>query len=150
MRSKQMIINAPTPTYINSTWAALAIGILGYLVGLWNADIQLNEKGFYFAIFLLGMFSAVTLQKTIRDQAQGIPVTKIFMAMSWSTLATSIVLLVIGLVNATISFSEKGFYAMAFTLCLFAVITVQKNIRDLSDAQMAASTTPAARQENID
>lgn len=150
MHSKQMIINVPTPTYINSTWAALAIGILGYLVGLWNADIQLNEKGFYFAIFLLGMFSAVTLQKTIRDQAQGIPVTKIFMTMSWSTLATSIVLLVIGLINATMSLSEKGFYGMAFTLCLFAVITVQKNIRDLSDAQTAANMTPAARQDEID
>ena len=29
--------------------------------------------------------------------------------------------------------SEKGFYGMAFILSLFAIITVQKNIRDLTN-----------------
>lgn len=28
--------------------------------------------------------------------------------------------------------SEKGFYAMSFVLSLFAVVAVQKNVRDLS------------------
>jgi uncharacterized membrane protein YiaA len=40
-------------------------------------------------------------------------------------------LLVIGLWNADLFLSEKGFYGMAFTLSLFAAIAVQKNIRDV-------------------
>ena len=35
-----------------------------------------------------------------------------------------------GLWNATLTASEKGFYAMSFLLSLFAAIAVQKNTRD--------------------
>ncbi len=42
----------------------------------------------------------------------------------------------IGLYNAgSIVLSEKGFYAMAFVLSIFAAITVQKNIRDTQKAR---------------
>jgi uncharacterized membrane protein YiaA len=46
----------------------------------------------------------------------------------------SIVLLVVGLWNATLLRSEKGFYAMSFTLSIFGAIAVQKNTRDLQQA----------------
>jgi len=39
-------------------------------------------------------------------------------------------LLIIGLWNADLGLSEKGFYGMSFTLSLFAAIAVQKNTRD--------------------
>lgn len=42
-----------------------------------------------------------------------------------------IVLLALGLWNATMALSEKGFYIMAFLLSLFGAVAVQKNIRDL-------------------
>jgi uncharacterized membrane protein YiaA len=44
----------------------------------------------------------------------------------------SILLLTIGLWNAEIGSSEKGFFAMSFLLSLFAAVAVQKNIRDLA------------------
>ncbi|MFG7878191.1 YiaA/YiaB family inner membrane protein, partial [Klebsiella pneumoniae] len=37
------------------SWIALIGGIVTYLVGLWNADMQLNEKGYYFAVLVLGL-----------------------------------------------------------------------------------------------
>ncbi len=135
-------VNKPTSAYIFSTWGVLAIGVLGYLIGLWNAELQLNEKGYYFAVFLLAMFSAVTLQKTIRDKSEGIPVTNVFMGMCWVAFFSAIALLVIGLINATMLLSEKGFYGMSFVLSLFAIITVQKNIRDLTNEQ--GITDPSA------
>ena len=127
--------NLPSSTYIFATWGVLAIGVLGYLVGLWNASLELNEKGYYFTVFLLAMFSAVTLQKTIRDKEEGIPATNVFAAMCWVAFSSSIALLIIGLVNATMLLSEKGFYGMSFILALFAIITVQKNIRDLTNEE---------------
>lgn len=45
----------------------------------------------------------------------------------------------VGLWNATVDRSEKGFFAMAFLLSLFGAIAVQKNTRDI-----AASETPSA------
>jgi uncharacterized membrane protein YiaA len=126
-------INKPTSAYIFATWGVLAIGVLGYLLGLWNATLELNEKGFYFAVFLFAMFSAVTLQKTIRDKEEGIPVTGVFTGMCWVAFFSSIALLVIGLFNANMLLSEKGFYGMSFVLSLFAIITAQKNIRDLTN-----------------
>lgn len=46
-------------------------------------------------------------------------------------------LLGVGLWNATLAMSEKGFYGMAFCLALFSAIAVQKNIRDLAPYKKA-------------
>ncbi len=134
MTSAEQSINQPTTAYVFATWAALAIGVFGYLIGLWNATLEFNEKGYYLAVFLLSMFAAVTLQKTVRDKEEGIPVTGIFSSICWVAFLAGIALLILGLFNAQMLLSEKGFYCMAFALSLFAVITTQKNIRDVAGA----------------
>ncbi|MFH6768888.1 inner membrane protein YiaA [Gaetbulibacter aquiaggeris] len=121
----------PTPAFIGASWFALLIGMTSYCIGLWNADMQLNEKGYYFTILLFGLFSVISLQKAVRDKLENIPITEVYYGISWFTTVASIVLLVIGLWNADLFLSEKGFYGMAFTLSLFASIAVQKNIRDV-------------------
>ena len=133
--------NRPTTAYIAATWAALAIGVSGYLIGLWNANILLNEKGYYLAVFLLAMFSAVTLQKTVRDKQEGLPTTNVFVGMCWAAFFSAVALLGLGLFNAVMALSEKGFYGMAFILSLFSIITVQKNIRDLTDKDGVTSSS---------
>jgi uncharacterized membrane protein YiaA len=120
----------PTPAFIGASWLALGIGLISYCTGLWNSDMMLNEKGYYFTLILFGLFSSISVQKCVRDRAEGIEVTEIYYGISWFTTIASIVLLVIGLRNADLLLSEKGFYAMSFTLALFASIAVQKNTRD--------------------
>jgi uncharacterized membrane protein YiaA len=146
MQTTSHRVYKPTQAYISATWAALAIGVIGYLVGLWNANILLNEKGYYLAIFILAMFSAVTLQKTVRDKQEGLPTTTVFVGMCWAAFFSSIALLGIGLFNADMFLSEKGFYGMAFILSLFAIITVQKNIRDLTNDD---GTTPSSAYPGV-
>ena len=121
----------PTPAFIGAAWVALGIGLISYCIGLWNAEMELNEKGYYFTIILFGLFSAISVQKCVRDRAEGIEVTDIYYGLSWFTTIASIILLMIGLRNADLLLSEKGFYGMSFTLALFASIAVQKNTRDL-------------------
>ncbi|MBK9576233.1 MAG: YiaA/YiaB family protein [Fibrobacterota bacterium] len=123
----------PSAAFIGASWASLLTGIVAYLVGLWNATMQLNEKGYYFTILMYGLFSAVTLQKVVRDRQEGVRVTGIFFGISWFSLILSVLLLSVGLWNATLSLSEKGFYAMSFVLSLFSAVAVQKNVRDLGD-----------------
>ena len=120
----------PTPAFIGASWVALGIGLISYCIGLWNSDMLLNEKGYYFTVILFGLFSAISVQKCVRDRAEGIEVTDIYYGISWFTTLTSIILLVVGLRNADLWLSEKGFYGMSFTLSLFAAIAVQKNTRD--------------------
>lgn len=124
-------VHRPTDAFVGASWAALLIGTVSYCIGLWNAEMELNEKGYYFTILLFGLFSVISVQKAVRDRMEGIPVTSIYYGISWFTTVASLVLLVIGLWNADLLLSEKGFFGMSFTLSLFASVTVQKNIRDL-------------------
>lgn len=142
MQKNQRRLTQPTPAYIGATWTVLAIGVAGYLIGVWKSEILLSEKGFYLAVFLLAMFSAVTLQKSVRDRAEGIPVTNVFLGLCWAFFSASVALLGVGLFNAEMLLSEKGFYGISFVLSLFAIVTVQKNVRDMTDAH--GETDPAA------
>tara|TARA_R110000850_G_scaffold80947_3_gene174147 strand:+ start:19598 stop:20077 length:480 start_codon:yes stop_codon:yes gene_type:complete len=125
------VLQKPTNAFIGASWIALLAGMVSYCIGLWNAEMLLNEKGYYFAILLFGLFSVISVQKSVRDRLEGIPVTDMYYGISWFTTLTSILLLVIGLWNADLLLSEKGFYGMSFLLSLFSAITVQKNTRDL-------------------
>ena len=116
--------------FVGVSWVALATGITGFLIGLFRAEMQLNEKGYYFTVLMFGLFSVVSLQKTVRDKLENIPVTDIYYGICWIGALLSVSLLIIGLWNATILPSERGFYAFGFLLALFGAITVQKNTRD--------------------
>jgi uncharacterized membrane protein YiaA len=121
----------PSDAFVGASWMALLIGMTSYCIGLWNANMELNEKGYYLAILLMGLFSVISVQKAVRDRLEDIPVTSVYYGISWFMALTSILLLIIGLWNADIDLSEKGFYGMSFTLSLFASVAVQKNVRDL-------------------
>ena len=129
------MIQKPSNAFIGASWVALGTGMTGYLVGLWRSDMQLNEKGYYFTILMYGLFSVVSLQKSVRDRLEGLPVTDIYYGLSWFSTILSIILLTIGLWNATLLPSEKGFYAFSFLLALFAAVAVQKNVRDVQAAE---------------
>ena len=125
----------PTAAFIGASWVALLAGAGAYLFGLWNTDMQLNEKGYYFTLLMYGLFAAVSLQKTVRDKLEGVPVTGLYTALCWFSMAITVVLMGVGLWNAKLALSEKGFYGMAFLLALFATIAIQKNVRDSAVAR---------------
>jgi len=131
-KERKVYNSKPTPAFIGASWSALLIGMVSYCIGLWNADMMLNEKGYYFTILLFGLFSVISVQKAVRDKLEGIQVTEMYFGISWFTSIAAIVLLAVGLWNADLELSEKGFYAMSFTLSLFSAIAVQKNTRDVT------------------
>lgn len=125
----------PSNAFIGASWLALLTGGISYIIGLWNANMYLNEKGYYFTVLMFGLFSVISVQKAVRDDLEGIPVTSIYYGISWFCTALSILLLAVGLWNAELERSEKGFYGISFALALFAAVTVQKNIRDSVSAR---------------
>ena len=130
--------------FVGASWTALFIGGVAYVTGLWNSTMAMNEKGYYFTILLFGLFASVSLQKSVRDRMEGVPVTNIYYGLSWLAVCLSLLLLTVGLWGASMIPSEKGFYAMSYILSLFAAVTVQKNVRDI-----AAADRPT-RTEDID
>jgi uncharacterized membrane protein YiaA len=121
----------PSSAFMGASWLVLLVGVAAYIIGLFNATMALNEKGYYFTVLMFGLFGAISLQKTIRDQSEGMQITGVYYGLAWFSTILSIVLLVIGLWNAELLLSEKGFYGISFLMSLFASITVQKNIRDM-------------------
>ena len=126
----------PSNAFVAASWIALGAGMLGFLIGLWRAEMQLNEKGYYFTVLMFGLFAVISVQKSVRDKLEGIPVTDIYYGLSWFCTILALVLLVVGLWNATILPSEKGYYAFSFLLALFGAIAVQKNVRDAKGVEV--------------
>ena len=146
------IIHRPSPAFIAASWVALLLGAVAYLVGLFNAEMPLNEKGYYLTLLLFGLFAAVSLQKSVRDRVEGIPVSGLYYALCWFALLSALLLLLVGLWNATLVLSEKGFYGMAFALSLFGAVAVQKNTRDLiaagdGESKHSAGVPPLPEQD---
>lgn len=125
--------------FIAASWIALGVGMAGFIIGLWRSEMLLSEKGYYFTVLMYGLFAAVSVQKSVRDRIEGIPVTAIYYGISWFSTILAIVLLVVGLWNATLLPSEKGFYAFAFLLGIFGAIAVQKNTRDMQIFETGSS-----------
>lgn len=128
----------PTAAFVGASWLALVTGAVAFCIGLWNADMALNEKGYYFTILLFGLFAVISVQKSVRDKAEGLAVTELYYSLSWFATIAAIVLLIVGLWNADLTLSEKGFYGISFVLSVFAAIAVQKNTRD---AKLASEKT---------
>lgn len=122
--------NKPSNAFIGASWTALLLGAGAYMVALWGAQMALNEKGFYFVLLMYGLFSAVSLQKCVRDKMEGLRVTSMYYGLCWFSIILVGTMMAVGLWNATLMPMEKGFYAMAFALGLFGAVAVQKNTRD--------------------
>ena len=42
-----MALQEPSRAFVGASWTALAVGTITYLLGLWNAQLALSEKGYY-------------------------------------------------------------------------------------------------------
>jgi len=131
-RATKVFDQKPTSAFVGASWTALLVGVVAFCVGLWNATMELNEKGYYFTVLLFGLFSVISVQKAVRDKLEGVEVTDLYYSISWFVTIASIVLLIVGLWNADLERSEKGFYAVSFFLSIYSAIAVQKNVRDIA------------------
>lgn len=122
----------PTSAFVGASWLGLIVGTATFLLGLWSAKMMRNRNGYYLTVLMSGLFSNVSLQKSVRDRLEGIAVTGLYFGLAWISLGLSIMLPVVGLWNAELTSSEKCFYAMAFVLSLFAAVAVQRNVRDVA------------------
>ncbi len=57
----------PSAAFVGAAWLALLLGVSAYLVGLSNAtQLDPASKGYYFTVLFYALFSAVSVQKSVR------------------------------------------------------------------------------------
>jgi len=56
-----------TTAFTFLAWGSFILSFAFLIVGIWNADWSLVEKGFYAGSFIWGIFSAFVLAKVVRD-----------------------------------------------------------------------------------
>jgi uncharacterized membrane protein YiaA len=83
------VYQRPSNAFIAASWIALLSGMLAFIIGLWNAEMELNEKGYYFTVLMFGLFAAISLQKAVRDQLEGVPVTNMYYSLAWFSVGTN-------------------------------------------------------------
>ena len=131
---------APSQAFVFASWIALSAGGLGFVIGLWRADLATSEKLFLFTDLAFGLFAVVSLQKSVRDMIERVPVTALYHGVCWFGALLAVALLVVGLASAgELLPSERGYYAFSFLLALFGTVAVQKNTRDTMAAEAAAA-----------
>ncbi|RKQ34700.1 YiaA/YiaB family inner membrane protein [Oceanobacillus halophilus] len=59
-----------TSAFTFLAYFTLAAGVGLFLIGLYNADMELHEKGYYVAVMLLVAVGAILTQKVTRDNAE--------------------------------------------------------------------------------
>lgn len=119
-------------------WWALLPGALAYPIGLFNAQMPLDEKGYYPSVLLFGLFTVVSLQKNVPGRLESIAVSGLYCGLCRFALLSALSLLVISLWNAWLLLSQKGFHGMADALALCGAVAVQKNSRELMAAGRGA------------
>jgi len=126
-------MNEPSTAFVAASWMALLQGAIAFALGLSDANVPPHEKGYLFMLLIYALFSAVSLQKAMRERVENnTPVASLYCILYAVSLALCVALLAIGLFNAPLLRSEKAFYAMAFLLELFGAVTVQKNVQDMA------------------
>jgi len=59
-----------TPAFTVLAYFTLVAGVFLFCIGLYNADMELNEKGYYIAVMLLVAVGSILTQKVVRDNAE--------------------------------------------------------------------------------
>lgn len=95
---------------VNAPQFAFIGGMLLYLLCLWRGCPQLDDKGYFLAVLVLGVFTIVAYRQTMETR---------FTALCRLVLLLASGLLLVGVWNMPLSLVHKGLIAAAWFACLY-------------------------------
>ncbi|GLI04328.1 hypothetical protein YDYSG_03580 [Paenibacillus tyrfis] len=130
-----------TAAFTAASYFALAAGIFLYCLGIYNAEWELNVKGYYLLCMFLIIITSIATQKVVRDNAEDKELrnenpkhrmrnTPAFTGMAVAGLVIGFAMFFIGLFNAPFELNVKGYYIAVMLLISYSAIGVQKVTRD--------------------
>ncbi|TLS53784.1 hypothetical protein FE782_00015 [Paenibacillus antri] len=130
-----------TPAYTAASYFSLAAGMFLFCIGVYNADWDLNVKGYYLLCMILITMACIVVQKVVRDNTEDRELrqdnpnhrmrnTAAFTGMAYVGLIIGFAMFFIGLYNAPFELNVKGYYIAVILLIAYSAISVQKVVRD--------------------
>jgi uncharacterized membrane protein YiaA len=130
-----------TAAFTGASYFALAAGIFLFCLGVYNADWELNIKGYYLLCMVLITMTCIVVQKVVRDNTEDREIqlenpkyrkrnTGAFTGMAFAGLIIGYGMFAIGLFNADFELNVKGYYIAVILLISYSAIGVQKVTRD--------------------
>lgn len=130
-----------TAAFTGASYFALSAGLFLFCLGVYNADWELNVKGYYLLCMVLITISCIVVQKVVRDNTEDKELrlhnpkhrmrnTIAFTGMAIGGLIIGFAMFFIGLYNAPFELNVKGYYIAVILLISYSSISVQKVIRD--------------------
>lgn len=142
-------VPAPSGPFIGASWAAALIGIVGFLFATWHAtDLDRTGKFLLATLLLFGLYGIVGVTKAIRDKSESVPVSAMFIGVSWIAALIPILLLGLFIVNSALPDVNQSLFAVAYLLAAFGTVAVQKNIRDLDHKNSLEQLPPPSVVDN--
>ncbi|MDO7905641.1 YiaA/YiaB family inner membrane protein [Paenibacillus sp. JX-17] len=145
-----------TAAFTLASYFALAAGLFLFCIGVYNADWQLNVKGYYLLCMVLITISCIVVQKVVRDNTEDREArrdnpkhrmrnTAAFTGMSIAGLIIGYAMFAIGLFNADFELNVKGYYIAVILLISYSAIGVQKVTRDNAEDNEILAEQDAGR-----
>jgi len=117
------------------------MGLLLFCLGVYNADWELNVKGYYLLCMVLITITCIVVQKVVRDNTEDKEIrldnprhrmrnTSAFTGMAYAGLVIGYAMFFIGIYNAPFELNVKGYYIAVIFLISYSAIGVQKVTRD--------------------
>ena len=106
------------------------------LVGIWNTDWMLLEKGYYTAIILWMTFSAITLIEMLRFKEERVNEPAYFNMSCWLSVTLAFSFGIISIYNTEWDLYLKGYYWMGMIFVAFSTLVLSRETshRSLDDS----------------
>lgn len=138
------------------SYFALAAGLFLFCLGVYNADWELNVKGYYLLCMVLITITCITVQKVVRDNTEDKDIrldnpkhrmrnTQAFTGMAFAGMIIGYAMFFIGLYNAPFELNVKGYYIAVILLISYSAISVQKVTRDNAEDNEIIAEQNASR-----
>ncbi|UJF32940.1 hypothetical protein L0M14_25740 [Paenibacillus hexagrammi] len=146
-----------TPAFTAATYFAFAAGLFLYGLGIFNAEWELNVKGYYLLCMFLVVITSIVTQKVVRDNTEDRALqlenpkhrmrnTPAFTGMAIVGLVIGFAMFFIGLFNASFELNVKGYYIAVMLLIAYSAIGVQKVTRDNAEDKLFMEQTQGHNQ----
>lgn len=95
---------------VKSPRIVLIFGVLLYLFCLWRACPQLEDKGYFLAVLVLGSFAIVAHRQAVTQQFERLCGLMLLLAAG---------LLLVGVLNMPLALAYKGLSVLAWFACMY-------------------------------
>lgn len=130
-------VPAPTAAFQGVSWFALAIGLITFGYTTWyTTGLEPADRFFLYTAVLFSLFGSLSVSKAVRDRAENVPVTGLFVGLSYVAAIVPVVFVTYYFTFfSDIPEANRGTLVLSFVLATFATLAIAKNTRDMELAR---------------